>query len=651
MAKPQKTLLDIPEWATFRNRFAYSLNDFSIAVCKRLPTPQQEALFHSVELSGSRTSVSSGHGCFGEGMEIPLHDGTIKRVEAISVGDRLLGLDGATPEVKSLARGYEAMYRFTYADGSSHTFNESHNIVLVDSGELITGTVRDFLCGIEQGDCCQFVDGEYQSLEIVSIESLGEGAYYGFELDGNHLFFDRNGIVLSNTGKTGAIGVIVLWHLLCYPMSNTIVTAPRIAQVKNLAWKEIVDLKRAMEETQFSWLADEIVVESERIYIRGFKEGWYVIAKTAPRGNPENLAGEHRNHLLWIVDEASGVEDPHYAVMTGALTDSRNRMLLTSQPTRPSGFFYDTHHKLARKNGGVWTALTFDSEKSLKPLGLVSPEFIAEKRLQYTETEYQIKVKGRFPDKTDGFLIGRSEIEKAFRESCVKAEEEWGWMTSIDVGGGDYRDKSVLLRAMVIGDGDYGENARRIHIHSVPIWANDMDEIQFSGAVFNYLIEQRLINETCMLDAGSSGRAVAKILEEKGTNALIRVLWGNFCWKTENKERFSNLRAQANAYAARAVREGRLTFDSSIPGRIRNQILDEASRIPFHYDEKARYVIEKKEDMRKKGIPSPDIWDAVCFLFLEGAYYAVSYADAAEGGGDIESFNRAADDYFDSIPD
>lgn len=80
-------------------------------------------------------------------------------------------------------------------------------------------------------------------------------------------------------------------------------------------------------------------------------------AQTAPRGSPKNLAGAHRDWLLWLIDEASGVPDANFGVITGSLTDERNRMAIASQPTRNSGFFYETHHKLSREEGGPWNAL------------------------------------------------------------------------------------------------------------------------------------------------------------------------------------------------------------------------------------------------------------------------------------------------------
>ena len=56
----------------------------------------------------------------------------------------------------------------------------------------------------------------------------------------------------------------------------------------------------------------------------------------------------------------------------------------------------------------------------------------------------------------------------------------------------------------------------------------------------------------------------------------------------------------------------------------KRDLLDEMTRLPYHFDEKARYVIEKKEEMRKQGIHSPDIFDAISFLFLENITFMLS---------------------------
>ncbi|HAX4763741.1 TPA: terminase, partial [Escherichia coli] len=148
-------------------------------------------------------------------------------------------------------------------------------------------------------------------------------------------------------------------------------------------------------------------------------------------GNEEALAGEHAEHLLLILDEASGISDKAINVMTGALTQKDNRMLMLSQPTRPSGYFYESHHSRAKAEGnpeGVWTAIVLNSEES----PFVEPSFIREKLLEYggrDSLEYMVKVLGQFPRAINGYLLGRDECDRAARRK-VLLEKDWGWVAT-----------------------------------------------------------------------------------------------------------------------------------------------------------------------------------------------------------------------------
>lgn len=419
------------------------------------------------------------------------------------------------------------------------------------------------------------------------------------------------------TGKTRGIAVIALWHLLCFYLSNTLITATKLKQVKNLSWKEVMDMKDAIRRGPHAWIEAYFTVEAERIYINGFKPQWYIIANTAPRGTPENLAGEHRKWYLIIADEASAIPDANFGVLTGALTDALNRMLMVSQPTRDSGFFYDSHNKLSTANGGVWNAIRMNSEKSPR----VSKAFIQEKREQYSEEEYTIKVLGEFPENRGGNLLGRSAIEACFGLTVIREGDLYGNLLTCDVGAGEYRDKSVATLIHVTGHGDFGADARRVQVQQVPFLSNSRDLQNFTGAVFQIAAE--LENVTTLVDFGGMGVAVCQGLESLGLPYVKRVKWGEVCWKRENTDRFFNLRAQAMVCASRAAKEGRLGIAN---GPWRKDILDQASRVPYSFDDKARYKIATKEDMQSQGIPSPDVWDTICFAFLEGVDYLVCEA-------------------------
>lgn len=429
------------------------------------------------------------------------------------------------------------------------------------------------------------------------------------------------------TGKSRALGIIATWHLLCFLMSNTLITAPKIEQVQNVSWKEITDIKDYIQGGQYGWICDYYKVEDERVYVNGFKKQWFVIAKTAPRGQPENLAGMHRDWYMVIADEASGIPDANFGVLTGGLTDKRNRMLMTSQGTRNTGFFYDTHHKLSKARGGPWNALSFNSEES----PLVSLEWILEKRNEYggiDDPQYQIKVRGIFPENLVGQLLSRSALEKTIGQCCIAPGEDFGWLVLVDVGAGEYRDKTVVIIAKVIGNGQPHEHdARRVHIVDVPICSNTISETTLIGELQQ--IMGRLSNATLAIDGGGIGGPLIKRLRDHhGLPHTIKILWGNPCFKKTLKEVFFNQRAQAMVTVARAAKAGQLSIDKHAfhDSRHQTELLDQGSRIPYHFNDKAQYVIESKRSKEWEGLPSPDIWDAISFAFLEEVHYITSDA-------------------------
>ena len=66
----------------------------------------------------------------------------------------------------------------------------------------------------------------------------------------------------------------------------------------------------------------------------------------ASKDNPEVLQGFHAEHLLFLIDEASGIDDIVFEVGMGALSTPGAKVVMAGNPTRTSGFFYDTHHLL-----------------------------------------------------------------------------------------------------------------------------------------------------------------------------------------------------------------------------------------------------------------------------------------------------------------
>lgn len=451
----------------------------------------------------------------------------------------------------------------------------------------------------------------------------------------------------TGTGKTNSFARIGLWHLLCHPYaiyegkvevgSNTYIGAPLVQQVGDGVWKEMQDAKIAICNGPVAWIADYFNIGKTRVTVNGYEDQWFVAQIALARGQSVGVAGKHRFWQLVIIDEAAGVSDDHFDVIDGTQTQGGNRTLMASQGVRPSGRFYDSHHKLSHRMGGAWRSLRFTSENS----PFVTSKWLREREIESggkDSVEYQIRVLGLFPEQTDKFLLGRAAVERCINTSpAVYGDDGWGHMIIIDVGAGVYRDKTVATHVRVTGNGDrLDPDPRRMDVVDIPVFSNTLDWADVAGRVMDYA--RTLSNVTMVVDIGGQGEQFARTLERLGCTNIVRVLWGNPCFKKKYKERFYNLRAQCSVHAAEAVKDGRITFTA----QHQKDLLDQAARIPYYFDEKGRFHIVPKEKMKEEyGLPSPDLWDTICMAFLEGAYYIQAESENSASSDDRRSAARA----------
>ena len=630
-----------PRWLPFCEAYAGSLERFAIEVQGVQPTPQQFELYRSTSPSRSRTTVASGHGCFAAGTMVMLAGGEALPVEQVQPEICLEGPDGLSRRVECLIRGRETMHRIQYAGGGGHDVNASHLLCLVRDGEYRTQTVRGWLAEPDRLTWCAYrlVGGEFEPVEIVGSVDLGVGDYYGFELDGpDGRFLGADGVVLHNTGKTTSIANVVLWHLLCYPQSITLLTANDMDQLKATLWKEIGIAIERIRRGRHGWIAEHVeVLANATMRIIGFEDTWFVESKTANEKTANKMAGRHGEWLLIIGDEASTLPDTVLSTLRGALTEQHNRMLLTSQPTRNAGFFWRTHHELAKDNGGEWNNLTFSSLES----PLVSDDALKELWDAYDDDERRVRLMGLFPQDSSKHMMSLKVAMRMYgRNRIIKDSEPYGWVVLSDVASGEgLRDKSAVLAARVIGYGDRGLDARRVEIVEIPLMTNTIRSNRIFGPIME--VGEQLDGVTYGVDSGGLGVNVCQDLEDAG-KVVHRINWGNPCFQNKNKDRYLNLRAQAMHQAARAAKEGRLVV---LTNEHKNTMLAQASRIPKTFSDKGRIRVPPKHSPEWEGMASPDLWDAVCFAFLEN----LTYVAAQDKSGSVMTLGDRAEEAVENL--
>lgn len=191
------------------------------------------------------------------------------------------------------------------------------------------------------------------------------------------------------TGKTAVLAMIMLWFIICFKDAQIPCTAPTQHQLHDVLWKEV---KIWMNQMPRQW-AEVLDHTAGYLRIKKYPETWFARARTARKEAPEALAGVHGDHVLFLIDEASGVPDEVFDTAEGALTGENVLVVMISNYTRVIGYFHNSH----TSDKDAWQTIQLSSEDS----PIVEQGFV-ERILNKCDgnidaDEYRIRVRGIAP--------------------------------------------------------------------------------------------------------------------------------------------------------------------------------------------------------------------------------------------------------------
>ncbi len=242
--------------------------------------------------------------------------------------------------------------------------------------------------------------------------------------DGSKKLAERRRVSIRSghgTGKSTFMAWAVLWFLACYFPAKVPATAPTSHQLEDVLWAEIAKWHRRWAE-RFPATANEFEWSNGAYRMKSAPSESFAVARTSRPERPEALQGFHAEHILFLIDEASGVADNVFEVAEGALSTEGAFVLMAANPTRQSGYFFDSHHKMR----SAWAALHWNGEDS----PMVSREYIAnmEKKYGRQSPVFKVRVLGEFVGASDG-VIALELCEAAKVREVEKnpgAQEVWG---------------------------------------------------------------------------------------------------------------------------------------------------------------------------------------------------------------------------------
>lgn len=391
-------------------------------------------------------------------------------------------------------------------------------------------------------------------------------------------------------GKSTGCSWVMLWHMLTRSPQKTVCTAPTAGQLFDALFAE---LKRWINKLP-DYLRSQLEVFSDRVTLAGSPESSFISARTSSADKPEALAGIHSRHVLLICDEASAIPEAVYESAAGSMSGHAAITILIGNPTRNSGLFFRTHHDLAPE----WTTLHWSSLNN----PFVSRKFVDQIAATYGEESnaYRVRVLGEFALRDDDVLIPAELVDAAMSRDMVP-DPAAPMIYGLDVARfGD--DRSVLCKRQ----GDY--------ILGFKTWRN-LDLMSLTGAVVNELdgdgVHPKGTTKTheILVDSIGLGAGVADRLREQGFNVRdVNVAESAALNPKANRLRDDLWMACRDWLRARACK---LPPDAEL----RQELVSPT----YKFTSNGKLQVEAKSEMKKRGLKSPDMADALCLTFASTA--------------------------------
>ncbi len=208
-------------------------------------------------------------------------------------------------------------------------------------------------------------------------------------------------------GKTTSFAWATIWFLFTRENARVIVTGPKFDQLKITIWAEI------QKWLLRSYLWKELKWTSERLYHVSSPGTWFGRIITA--AEKENISGIHAEHVLWLIDEASNVEDEMIENILGGMTDLECKIAMAGNPTKITGIF-NKSFTIDKKN---WHVLHYSSKDSAR-----KNKIWYDRMLKYPPESdmFRVNVLGLPPQGNPKAIITLTDVYAARDRDIIKPE-------------------------------------------------------------------------------------------------------------------------------------------------------------------------------------------------------------------------------------
>jgi hypothetical protein len=384
-------------------------------------------------------------------------------------------------------------------------------------------------------------------------------------------------------GKTALVAWIILWFQSCFPFNQTVVTANTKTQLLTKTWRELAKWHRLLiNRDWFEWTATQFK------HVK-YPDSWFASAIPWSEHASEAFAGTHEKFVLIIFDEASLIADKIWEVTEGAMTTANAVWLCFGNPTRNTGSFKECFGRFKHR----WRTWQIDSRTCKK----ANKKQIAQWVDDYGEDSdfVRVRVRGVFPRAGSMQLISGELVRQAMERTALHNDEHARVMGLDIARHGDDQSCTAMRQGLETWA------LRRYRIPDLMQLASkfceDIDEFKPDGVFIDVTgmgwgVHDRLCQMRPTIPFYPIQVGERALLEKKHFNRRAELWWSMKEWL-----------------------EAGGTLPPDKDGKMDVELEADLTGPEYGYDPKERVQLEKKEDMKERGLASPDSGDALALTF------------------------------------
>lgn len=397
-------------------------------------------------------------------------------------------------------------------------------------------------------------------------------------------------------GKSVLVAWLIKFIMDTRPFCKGVVTATTAEQLRTKTWAELGKWHK-MSLTKH-WFEYNSGRGSMSLTHKQHKETWRCDAQTSREENSESFAGLHAANStpFYIFDEASGVPPKIFEVREGGTTDGEPMIFDFGNPTRNSGNFFEN------------TVGRFKHRYIVQQIDSRSVEVTNKRLIQQWVDDYgedddfvRVRVRGLFPSQGSTQFIPTDLVEEAMRRELAN-DRNAPLLIGVDVARFGDDDSVIFCR---VGSDCRSWPAKRF---------KGLDTVQLVGRVIETIREFRQLGKPVsglFVDGTGIGGGVVDQLRHLGYGP-IEVQFGSKptdpqTYRYKSDEMWGTLKEALPRLCLPAINQ--------VHG---SDLRDQLTMREFGYTQQGHKIhLERKEDMKDRGLPSPDLADALALTFAQ----------------------------------